>query len=103
MVELSDQYIVFVHLLSSDETLVAQYDGPPVGQLLPSSAWLPGATLSYPVTIRLPAELPDGDYRLLVGVYLWPAVERLPVPTNVPDAEIRAMELMYVRVAGNRR
>ena len=64
---------------------------------------LPGTTFSYPVTIRLPAELPDGDYRLLVGVYLWPAVERLPVLADVPGAEIRAVELRQVRVVLNRR
>jgi len=97
-VELSDQYVVFVHLLAPDGTLVAQHDAPPVGRLLPPLAWLPGTTFGYPVTIELPGDLPAGDYRLLVGVYLWPSLERLPVLTDVPGAEIGAVELESVRV-----
>jgi hypothetical protein len=97
-VELSDEYIVFVHLLSPDGTLVAQHDAPPVGRVLPHSAWPPGTTLGYPVTIELPRELPAGEYRLLVGVYLWPGVERLPVLADVPGAEKRAVELGRVEI-----
>jgi hypothetical protein len=99
MVGLSDQYVVFVHLLASDGTLVAQHDAPPVGPLLPASAWPPGATFGYPVTLELPADLLAGDYRLLVGVYLWPTLERLPVLANVPGAESGAVELTNVEVA----
>ena len=97
-VELSDQYVVFVHLLSPDETLVAQQDGPPVGQLLPSSAWVAGTAFSYPVAIQLPAELPAGEYRLMVGVYLWPSLERLAVLEDVPGAETRVVDLGSVRI-----
>ena len=98
-VGLSDQYVVFVHLLSPDGTLVAQHDAPPAGQLLPPSAWLPGTTFGYPVTIDLPGDLPAGDYRLLVGVYLWPSLERLPVLTDVPGAQGSMVELGNVRIA----
>ena len=97
--ELSEQYVVFVHLLSPDGTLAAQHDAPPVGQLLPPSAWPPGATFGYPVTLELPADLPAGDYDLLTGVYLWPSLERLPVLTDVPGAEVNAVEIGNVRVA----
>jgi len=97
MVELNDQYILFVHLLSSDGMLVAQYDAPLVGDL-PSSAWSPGITFNYPATIALPGELPSGDYHLLVGVYLWPSLERLPVLADVPGAEARAVELGNVSI-----
>nr|HID14449.1 hypothetical protein [Anaerolineae bacterium] len=96
--ELSDQYVVFVHLLAPDGTLAAQHDAPPVGRLLPPSAWPPGATFGYPVMVELPADLPAGDYRLLVGVYLWPGLERLPVLADVPGAEIGVVELENVRV-----
>jgi hypothetical protein len=96
-VELSDQYVVFVHLLSSDGALAAQHDAPPVGPLLPSSAWPPGTTFGYPVTLDLPDDLSAGDYRLLVGVYLWPSLERLPVLAEVPGAENGMIELESVR------
>jgi hypothetical protein len=98
-VELSDRYIVFVHLMSSDGSLAAQRDLPPVGNLIPASAWTPGATFRYPVAIELPDDLPAGDYRLLVGVYLWPKLERLPVLSDVLSAENDAIELVTVRVA----
>jgi hypothetical protein len=102
--ELNEQYVVFVHLLSNDGALVAQYDGSPVGDVLPvgdelpTSAWPPGATFSYPITIELPHDLPAGDYRLLTGVYIWPSLERLPVLADIPGAEVRAVELGSVRI-----
>jgi hypothetical protein len=98
-VDLSDQYVVFVHLLSPDGTLVAQHDAPLAEQFSPSFTVPPGAVFSYPVTVALPDALPVGDYRLLVGVYLWPSLERLPVLADVPGAEVGAVELARVRIA----
>jgi len=98
-VELSDQYIVFVHLLSPDGTLVAQHDAPLAGRLLPSSSWPPGTVFSFPVTIELPGNLPAGDYLVQVGVYLWPSLERLPVWADMPGAEIGVIKLGCVRIA----
>ena len=78
---------------------MAQHDAPPAGQLPPSVTVPPGTVLSHPVTIELPGDLPAGEYRLLVGVYLWPGLERLPVLADVPGAEVNAVELERVRVA----
>ena len=98
-VELSDRYVVFAHLVSSDGTLMAQHDAPPAERFPPSAAVPPGTVLSHSVTIELPGDLPAGEYRLLVGVYLWPGLERLPVLADVPGAEVNAVELERVRVA----
>jgi hypothetical protein len=95
---LDGQYVVFVHLLSSDNALAAQHDAPPVGQMIPPSLWPSGAVFGYPVVIELPDELPAGDYRLLVGVYLWPSLERMPVLTDVQGAEMRVAELTDVQI-----
>ena len=97
-VELSDQYVVFVHLLDPDGALVAQHDAPPAGKRLPFSAWPPGATFTYPVTVELPGDLSPGDYRLLVGIYLWPSLERLPLLTQVTGAENGAMLLTRLQI-----
>ncbi|MEA3341420.1 MAG: hypothetical protein U9R15_15755, partial [Chloroflexota bacterium] len=97
MMELSDRYVVFVHMLSPDVMLAAQHDVPLV-ESLPPSDWSPGITFSYPTAITLPDDLPSGDYHLLVGVYLWPSLERLPVLENVEGAEMRAVELGKVRI-----
>jgi hypothetical protein len=98
-VELSDQHVVFVHLVSPDGTLVAQHDAPPAAHLSPSS-WPPGITFSYPVTIKLPVNLATGDYRLLVGVYLWPNLERLPVlGDSLGDEDGGTVELDVIEVS----
>lgn len=99
MVELNDRYVMFVHVISSDGSLVAQHDGAPVGEHILPSAWPPGTVFSYPVTIELPSDLPVGDYRLVAGVYLWPELERLPVLSDVAGAENDVIELQKVRIA----
>ena len=97
-VELNDRYVAFIHLVSSNGSLVAQHDGALVGERILPSAWPPGTVFSYPVTLELPSDLPIGDYQLVVGVYLWPELERLPVLSNVSGAEDNVIELEKVRV-----
>jgi hypothetical protein len=97
-VQLTDQYVGFVHLLSPDGTLVAQHDGP-LAEGFPSSALVPpGAVFRSLVTLDLPENLLPGDYRLLAGVYLWPSLERLPVLADVAGAEAREVELGRVEI-----
>jgi len=98
-VGLSDRHIVFAHLLGPDGKLVAQHDAPPLGQLRSLSAWPSGYTFSYRVLIELPNDLPAGDYRLRLGVYLWPNLDRLPVLAEAPGAENGAIELTSVQIA----
>jgi hypothetical protein len=78
---------------------VAQHDAPLGEQLSPSFIVPPGTVFSYPATVALPDALPAGDYRLLVGVYLWPSLERLPVLADVPGEEVGTVELERVRIA----
>mgnify|MGYP001124567832 CR=1 FL=1 len=94
-VELSNQHVVFVHLLSPDGTLIAQHDAPPAEQL-PSSTWPAGITFSYPVQIELPMDLQAGDYHLVTGIYLWPSMERLPA--DAPGAETGVIKLGPVEI-----
>jgi hypothetical protein len=65
---------------------------------LPLGAWPSGATFKYPLVVELPSDLSAGEYRLYVGVYLWPDVERLPVLSDVPGAENDAVELSSVEI-----
>jgi hypothetical protein len=105
MVELGDAgagesqtTVVFTHLLSSDGTLVAQYDSP-LAEGFPAPSDVPvGVTFRFPLAIELPSDLQAGDYRLVVGVYLWPSLERLPVLSDVPGAEAGAVELERVYI-----
>jgi hypothetical protein len=74
----SDDYTVFVHLLDSAGTIVAQADGQPRGGAYPTSIWAPGEIV--PDEIPLPLEgLPPADYRLAVGLYQLATAQRLPM------------------------
>jgi len=72
-------YTVFVHLLNQEGRLVAQIDSPPAGGAFPTSEWVPGEEVLDHYAIRLPPDLIPGPYQLNVGMYLWPAMTRLPV------------------------
>ena len=74
----SDIYFVFVHLLDAEGNLVAQHDGPPRSGYYPHQAWIPGEIVPDIHPLALDAQLPTGTYRLQVGMYRWPVLERLP-------------------------
>jgi hypothetical protein len=74
--DISQDYTVFVHVLSPTGELVAQHDSSP---RLPTSLWLPGTPVIDVHTLGLPADLPSGEYQVRVGLYHWPDMERLPV------------------------
>lgn len=71
-------YTVFVHLLDQQERIVAQKDSPPLENHYPSSLWQGGETVADEVSLAVPAELPAGEYRLAIGLYHRPTLERLP-------------------------
>jgi hypothetical protein len=56
-------------LLDAEDQIVAQVDGPPANGELPIPGWLPGEYLTDTHSLQLPFDLPDGDYRLGVGLY----------------------------------
>ena len=61
--------VTFIHVLDAGNNLVAQFDGPPLEGLRPTSQWPSGALIVDRRALRLPADLPAGSYRLLVGLY----------------------------------
>lgn len=73
-------YKIFVQLLNSHGVLVAQRDSEPVGGSMPTTSWQPGELITDRHGLFLPADLPPGDYRLIVGLYdRDDPAERLPV------------------------
>jgi len=62
----------FNHLLDESGSLVAQADGPGVF----SRYWQPGEFFVTWFEIALPADLDPGIYRLAIGLYDWPSLER---------------------------
>ncbi len=73
-------YALFAHLLDARGEKVAQLDWQPHDRSgrLPMQAWVPGQAVVDTQRLVLPADLPAGDYRLVVGIYDWRDGTRLP-------------------------
>jgi hypothetical protein len=80
LVDMDEDYTVFVHLLGEDGTLYGQGDGPPLDNDYPTSYWSPGEVLADARTISLHDGWPADGY-LLVGFYRLADGARLPVRT----------------------
>jgi len=70
-------YQVFVHLVGDVPEPVAQGDGPPLLGDYPTTMWAPGEIVADPHLVAFPADLPPGQYRLLVGMYDLETLARL--------------------------
>ncbi len=66
---LDTRYKVFLHLVDGQGNIVAQRDSEPGGGLALTTTWEPGALISDNHGLLLPADLPPGDYPLLLGLY----------------------------------
>ena len=75
-------YTVFLHLVDAVGNRVAGVDGQP---LVPTSQWARGEVMSMEYSeggqyaVPVPADLPSGRYRLVVGLYRDDNGQRLPV------------------------
>jgi len=58
---------------------VRQWDRQPLDGAYPTHLWQPGETLTDPLTLTLPNNLPPGNYRLAIGLYRLDTMERLPL------------------------
>jgi hypothetical protein len=75
-------YSVFVHLSAADITPpLAQADAT-MGGAYPAGAWRAGDTVRDHLTLALPADLPPGQYKVLMGVYYWQTGARLPITVD---------------------
>jgi hypothetical protein len=66
---MTEDYAVFVHLYDPEtEEIVAQSDARPLNGAYPTHWWREGEVVSDPVFLPL-VEVPEGSYRLAVGLY----------------------------------
>ncbi len=72
-------YAVFAHLLNEQNEKVAQLDWQPHDAWgpRPMTSWLAGSRIVDQQSLTLPADLPPGNYHLILGVYNWQTGERL--------------------------
>ena len=75
--EMSEDYTVFVHLIDEDGNLLAQHDSQP--QESPTSAWHRQEIIRSQHTLHIPTDAASGEARLVIGLYAWPSLDRLPV------------------------
>lgn len=72
-------YTVFVHLYGPVAgPPIAQKDGPPVHNYVPTQFWQAGDHIRDEKNVALPKDLPSGVYNLVVGLYDPVSGERLP-------------------------
>lgn len=74
----TDDLSIFVHVLDPGGQIVWQDDGAADHGDRPTWSWRPGEVIADPHTIELPSDLPEGDYRLVTGLYDWRTGVRLP-------------------------
>ena len=81
-------YTLFLHLRrASDDGRVAGEDAPPMAGTRPTTSWAPGEVITDTRALALPATLPPGPYRLVVGWYRYPSFER-PALAGSPETEV---------------
>ena len=90
-------FTTFVHVVDSDDRIVAQLDVQPLRGHYPTSIWSPDEKVTDELTITA---IPQGRYRLYVGMYrhLENSWERLPIVTNEegPDADRLLLESITI-------
>jgi hypothetical protein len=84
--EMSEDYTVFVQVLDAADRIVGQVDAWPVQGTFPTSQWRPGEVVRDPYVVQLSDDLPPGDYRVIIGLYLLATGQRLPVVNEAGNA-----------------
>jgi 4-amino-4-deoxy-L-arabinose transferase-like glycosyltransferase len=87
---LAERYKVFVHLLNEPGQVLSQRDSEPLAGLRPTSEWTPGEKIADKYGLWLPADLPPGEYRLVLGLYHPETGDRLPACCPATDAVLLA-------------
>ena len=78
--DVEGRFKVFIHLIDENGQLVAQRDSEPVGNLKPTDGWGVGEIVLDQHGVLVPADLPAGEYELVVGLYdVFPPNGRLVV------------------------
>ena len=78
--DIDRNYTVFAHLVDAKGNIVAGYDDQPHKGTTPTSSWTHYAPVVDPIVMPIPADAPLGnDYRLQIGLYYLPTMQRLAI------------------------
>jgi len=75
----TEDYTVFVHVLTEDETKAGQLDSRPCSGDCATDTWQPGEIVVDRYEIELSPDAPSGPYRLAVGLYVLDTGDRAVV------------------------
>lgn len=89
---LESSYSVFVHLLDSSGSIVAQHDGVPVNGSVPTHNWATDEVITDQHLVEFPS-LSGGEYRLVVGLYNSTTGERLAAASGDTSILLRTLSL----------
>ena len=73
----ASDWITYIHMTDPQGELVAQFDGPPLAGLLPTSQWKSNSLYIDRRKLEVPSNLAPGDYLLRIGLYSFESGERL--------------------------
>jgi 4-amino-4-deoxy-L-arabinose transferase-like glycosyltransferase len=87
--KLAEDYTSFIHLLDASGKISAQIDAQPLNGTYPTSVWDKAEIVRDQLELKIPADLPPGDYRIAVGWYKRNLI-RLPVmgPDGQPVGDV---------------
>jgi hypothetical protein len=81
--QVDESYTIFVHLIDGNNRLIAQRDYTPMGGAFPTQLWIPkwiaGQSVNDPYQIKVPDDLPPGDYFIETGMYGMTSQRRVPI------------------------
>jgi 4-amino-4-deoxy-L-arabinose transferase-like glycosyltransferase len=98
--EMKQSYTVFNHLVDAGDNVVAQKDNPPMDGFYPTTKWEVGEIVRDQYDLVIPSDVPSGEYRLNVGMYLVETGERLNIlKDGVPSPDNQIL-LQSVAVSG---
>jgi hypothetical protein len=79
LVPIQQNYVLFIHLTDATGQVHVQRDSESGWGFYPTPAWPVGPVVEDMRSLPLPPDLPPGEYRVRVGWYSLPDVQRLPV------------------------
>ena len=83
----ASDWITYIHLHSPQGERIAQFDGPALAGLQPTSQWQTDSLYIDRRQLVLPAGLEPGDYLLRIGLYNFESGERLPFRPDFGDGQ----------------
>ncbi len=91
LTRLEEDYHAFAHVLDDGDQVVAGHDKVPLNDYFRPTAWQMGEPLRDEYVLSLPQNLSVGTYKLELGIYSYPDLQRLPVVGADPSQHDRVL------------